>query len=251
MNGGALIVSIHDVAPPFEPQIDAILGRLKALGVTRCSLLVVPDYHGGGRADRNAGWVSRLKSWQAEGHEMVLHGYFHRAGKNGSPDLKHAFLRNVYTASESEFLELDVAEASGRLKLGLEVLGNAGLAPRGFVAPAWLMNAEVLKTLGELGFDYTNTLKKIIDLKSGRDCDCWSQVYSSRSWWRRWTSVAWNECLWQKNRGRQLVRISIHPPEIRYPMLWSHLESLIKRALEGRKTLTYVDFVDRLRSGSV
>jgi predicted deacetylase len=245
----SLIVSIHDVAPPFAKQIDAILYRLKQLGVPRCSLLVVPDYHGGGRADRNPAWVAKLKSWQAEGHEMVLHGYFHRVEENGSPDLKNALLRNVYTASESEFLELDGPEAAKRLKLGLEVLGNAGLAPKGFVAPAWLMNGQVLKALGELGFEYTNTLKKIIDLKSGRDCDCWSQVYSSRSWWRRLTSVAWNECLWRRNRGREVVRISIHPPEIRYPMLWSHLESLVAGAVEGRKTLTYVEFVDRLRRG--
>ena len=245
----SLIVSIHDVAPPFEAEIGKILERLQSLGVARCSLLVVPDYHGMGRADRNPSWVSRLKAWAADGHEAVLHGYFHQAREKASPGWKNALLRNVYTSAESEFLELDAAEAERRLRLGLEVFENAGLAAKGFIAPAWLMNAETLKALGELGFEYTNTLKKIIDLKSGRVCDCWSQVYSSRSSWRRWTSVAWNECLWRRNRGSDVVRVSVHPPEIRYPMLWSHLESVVAGALEGRKSLTYVDFVDRLRRG--
>ena len=245
-----LIVSVHDVAPPFEKEVEQILGRLKELGVPRCSLLVVPDYHHGGRADRNAAWAGRLKRWQADGHEAVLHGYFHHAKEKSSPGLKNAFLRNVYTSSESEFLELDAAEAEKRLRLGLEVFAGVGLRTRGFVAPAWLMNEEVLKVLGKLEFDYTNTLKKIIDLKSGRVSNAWAQVYSSRAAWRRCTSVVWNEFLWRQNQGSEVVRMSVHPPEVRYPMLWNHLESLVRRSVQGRKTLTYIDFVDRLRAGS-
>jgi predicted deacetylase len=244
----ALIVSIHDVAPPFESDIDAILARLKALGISRCSLLVVPDYHGTGRIDDNPAWAARLKRWQADGHEIILHGYFHRVEAKGSPDLQSAFLRNVYTASESEFLELDFAEATSRLRRGMEVFESVGLATKGFVAPAWLMGDEAFKAIGKAGFEYTNTLKKIIDLKTGRVCDCWTQVYSSRAAWRRCVSIGWNELLWQARRREKIVRVSIHPPEIRYPMLWNHLESLIRRAETGRQTLTYVDFVDRLRA---
>lgn len=246
-----LIVSIHDVAPPFETEVEAILGRVQELGVARCSLLVVPDYHHGGRADRNAAWAGRLNRWQAEGHETVLHGFYHQAdaaGKNAG--FKSRFLRNIYTSCESEFLELDAAEAEKRLRLGLEVFARVGLAAKGFVAPAWLMNEEILKALGKLGFEYTNTLKKIIDLKTGRVSNAWAQVYSSRAAWRRWASVAWNECLWRRNRCLNVVRVSIHPLEYHYPMLWNHLESLVRRSVKGRKTLTYIGFVDRLRVGS-
>lgn len=245
---GALIISLHDVAPPFESDIDAILARLKALGISRCSLLVVPDYHGTGRIDQNPAWAARLKRWQADGHEIILHGYFHRAEGKGLPGLKSRFLRNVYTASESEFLELGFNAASERLARGLEVFGNVGLAVKGFIAPAWLMGDEAFKAIGKAGFEYTNTLQKIIDLKTGRVCDCWAQVYSSRAAWRRPVSVFWNELLWQASGREKITRVSIHPPEIRYPMLWNHLESLIRRAENGRQTLTYVDFVDRWRA---
>jgi uncharacterized protein len=243
-----LILSIHDVAPPFEAQIEQIMARLKTLGVARCSLLVVPDYHHHGRADQDAAWAARLRQWQDAGHEIVLHGYYHRTDQTDFSGLKKAFLQNVYTASESEFLDMDAAEAEKRLRLGLEVFQNAGLATKGFIAPAWLMNEQVLKLLGKLGFEYTTTLKKIIDLKSGRVSNAWAQVYSSRAAWRRWMSILWNELLWRRNKGAEVVRLSVHPPEIRYPMLWNHLESLIRRASEGRKTLTYIDFVDRVRA---
>lgn len=180
---------------------------------------------------------------------MVLHGFYHECdGAGQGIGLRNSFLRNVYTASESEFLELDAAEAEKRLKQGLEVFANVGITAKGFIAPAWLMNDEVLKVIGKLGFEYTNTLKKIIDLKTGRVSDSWSQVYSSRAGWRRWVSVGWNEWLWRRNQHAEVVRVSIHPPEYRYPMLWNHLESLVRRAVEGRKNLTYVDFVDRQRT---
>jgi predicted deacetylase len=176
----------------------------------------------------------------------VLHGFDHRAAGNGG-DPRSWFFRNFYTASESEFLELTREEADRRLGLGLEVFRSTGLAARGFVPPAWLLNDAVLDALRARGFDYTNTLKKIIDLKSGRVSHSWAQVYSSRAAWRRRVSVGWNELLWNKNSSAEIVRISIHPPERRYPMLWNHLESLISRGLEGRQTLTYVEFVDQQR----
>jgi len=170
-----------------------------------------------------------------------------RMARRNRPGLRNLFLRNVYTASESEFLELDAEEAEKRLRLGMEVFANVGITTKGFIAPAWLMNDEVLKVIGKLGFDYTNTLKKIIDLKTGRVSDSWSQVYSSRAGWRRWVSVGWNELLWRRNQHAEVVRVSIHPPEHRYPMLWNHLESLVRRAAKGRKNLTYIDFVDQQR----
>ena len=46
--GRALVVSLHDVSPRTRGACAEILRELAALGVPRCSLLVIPDIIGAG-----------------------------------------------------------------------------------------------------------------------------------------------------------------------------------------------------------
>ncbi|MBV9464187.1 MAG: polysaccharide deacetylase family protein [Verrucomicrobiae bacterium] len=243
----ALVVSIHDVAPRFEPEVRGILARLEELGISKCSLLVVPSYHADGPITRNPRWMDLLRAWHRAGHELVLHGYHHQVDAVGSERSRGGswFFRNYYTAGESEFLELSYARAKERLLDGLEVFRELGVKSRGFIAPAWLMNDQVLDALRDLGFGYTNTLRELIDLRSNRRWAAWSQVYSVRARWRRVVSIAWNEMLFLRNQGEPLLRISLHPPEWEHPRVWRALERLISKALNGRESLTYAGFVDR------
>ena len=43
MSGRRLIVALHDVAPPFEAEIEAQLADLHRLGISRPVLKVVPN----------------------------------------------------------------------------------------------------------------------------------------------------------------------------------------------------------------
>src|SRR5438128_25952 len=148
-----LIVSLHDVAPPFEKEIDLILEKLAAIGIQKASLLIVPDYHRHAPMDRAPGWSDRLQQWIQGGHEPVLHGFFHRVGeKSGaSGNAKDYFFRNFYTAQESEFLDLNFEAAKDLVSRGLEMFCRCGMQSRGFIAPAWLINDDGMRALRELG----------------------------------------------------------------------------------------------------
>ena len=72
-----MVVSLHDVAPSNQQIANTIISELARRGVSVCSLLVVPDYHHQGLFTRNQQFVSWLRGLEADGHEIVIHGYFH------------------------------------------------------------------------------------------------------------------------------------------------------------------------------
>ena len=92
----ALVVSIHDVAPSTRAKVEKILAKLAGHGVNACSLLVVPDYHRQGRSLADPGFRSWLHELAANGHEIVIHGFFHqrarRGDENDSRENRHAHL---------------------------------------------------------------------------------------------------------------------------------------------------------------
>ena len=76
MNRG-LCIAIHDVAPATWPDCELLLNMLVRLGPPPVTLLVVPDYHGGGRVDSAPWFVRAVNAWVTAGAEVALHGYFH------------------------------------------------------------------------------------------------------------------------------------------------------------------------------
>src|SRR5439155_8269 len=71
------VISLHDVAPSTQSIANTIISELANRGVRVCSLLVVPDYHHEGLFTRDGQFVSWLRGLDADGHEIVIHGYFH------------------------------------------------------------------------------------------------------------------------------------------------------------------------------
>src|SRR5690349_15063304 len=104
-------VSIHDVSPAWEREIDVALEMTHAVGV-RPALLVVPDFHGKAPLEKHPAFVERLRALEADGHEVFLHGYYHRARAFDDPErrhegglgarLRHGFAQRVVSASEAE-----------------------------------------------------------------------------------------------------------------------------------------------------
>src|ERR1700747_2881965 len=101
-----MVVSLHDVAPSSQQIVNTIISELARCGVNVCSLLVVPDYHHQGLFTRNPQFVSWLRGLEADGHEIVIHGYFHERPRCAKDSLRDKFLTRFYTQDEGEFYDL-------------------------------------------------------------------------------------------------------------------------------------------------
>lgn len=244
----SLVVSIHDVAPSTRETTEKIVAELARRGVRACSLLVVPNYHQQGKFVEDRQFVSWLRNLEAQGHEIVIHGYFHERPRRVRENLRDQFITQFYTQGEGEFYDLPYEEAFRRITSARDEFRDAGLSPRGFVAPAWLLNSEGERAARDAEMEYTTRLTSVHDLRSNEIFPARSLVYSVQSQWRRLTSLAWNATLAKLMKERQLVRLSIHPPDYIYPPIWRQIGDLVS-AMDGvRTSTTYQDWIGEQRT---
>lgn len=244
----ALIVSLHDVAPANQEDCAKILAELSRHGVAVSSLLVVPNYHHRGASMEDPTFVRWLRDLETDGHEIVIHGYFHERPRQEAESAGAKFLTRVYTSDEGEFYDLDYEEAFRRITQAREELHDAGLKPHGFIAPAWLLGSEAERAAAGAEMEYTTRLTGIRDLRSGEEFPARTLVYSVRSGWRRRVSLAWNALLCGHLASQTLARVSIHPPDLHHPEIWRQILRSIERLTENRTPTTYRDWVAEKRS---
>lgn len=242
-----LVVSVHDIAPSNQVIADKIISALARRGVRVCSLLVVPDYHHQGLATKDRQFISWLRDLESDGHEIVIHGYFHERPCRLHETLRDKFLTQFYTQSEGEFYDLNYDEAFLRIKTARDEFRAAGLRPHGFVAPAWLLGPEGERAARDAEMEYTTRLRTVRDLRSGEDFTARSLVYSVRNDWRRTVSLAWNGALARFLKGNPLMRLSVHPPDFSYPAIWQQIVGFISRMDGVRTTTTYRDWIAEQR----
>jgi hypothetical protein len=247
----SIVVSLHDVAPSTRQTVSKILSELAPCGVRVCSLLVVPDYHHEGLFTREAEFVSWLRSLQADGHEIVIHGYFHERPPGEKDAWRDKFLTRFYTQNEGEFYDLSYDEALRRIVAARDEFHAHGLKPHGFVAPAWLLSEEAEQAARDADIEYTTRLRTVCDLRSGNIFRARALVYSVSNNWRRSVSRAWNATLFGVVRGAPLLRISIHPPDYSHAAIWRQITRLIKGSVESRTATTYQGWIaeQRLKRG--
>lgn len=243
----ALIVSLHDVSPLTRDRIQTMLADLKALRVDRTSLLVIPNHHHKAPMLEDAGYCRWLGEVAGKGHEIVLHGYFHKRPPNHGGWARN-LLTEHYTAGEGEFYDLSENDAGRRLEKGLQEFGRAGFRPRGFIAPAWLLGEAAERAVRKAGFGYTTRLQNFKDLESGREVASQSLVWSVRSGWRRVLSLGWNAALAKRLRHHPLLRVGLHPPDWDHKAIKEQALRLISTALAEREAMTYEDWLARLRA---
>lgn len=241
--GRSLAVSIHDVSPWTRPAVEAMLADLASAGLPVTSLLVVPDHHHRGAVADDAAFLDWLRTLERAGHEVVLHGYFHRRDPRPGTGWWSRVITEHYTAGEGEFYDLDYAEARRRLECGRAMLAGAGLDVPGFVAPAWLLGDAAERAAREAGFAYTTRLGGVLDLRSGAWTPSQSLVYSVRSGWRRAVSLAWNALLAASLRGNPLARLGLHPPDWAHPAIRRQALTLARDGSAGRRVIRYRDWV--------
>ena len=238
-----LIVSIHDASPASFDECRRAAAALRERGVSRFALFVVPDFHGRHPLNDAPDFVSWLRSEQGLGAEIVLHGLRHRVEAPGARSAGSWFLRNLYTARECEFEGLDRDEFSTRVEAGLRALRQTGFHPKGFVAPAWIMPRSAPDWLGSAGLAYTETLTEIELLSPRRTIRSPCLVYSSRSALRIATSHLWNNLLHAAARRAPVLRLALHPADLRSSPSRGALLRHVERALEDRAPIAYSDLL--------
>jgi len=219
-------VSIHDVTPAHAADVELALARCAAVGA-RPALLVVPNFHGLWPLADHPEFCARLRELQQNGHEVYLHGYFHKssmASLTGDDGGRAHGLRRVFTQKL-----VSAGEARERIEKGEAVLERAGLRIDGFVAPAWSMPRWMHDVLSERGYRFTEDHLRVYDPQQKRARPTVLLNYASRTPGRLASSVLW--CRAAK-RARALLpaRIAIHPGDMRHPLLRHEVDVLLEWA---------------------
>ena len=246
----SLVVSIHDLSTVTRVAVSRMLADLAEVGVSVTSLLVIPDHHHKGRIEEDPDFVAWLRGRVAEGHEAVLHGFYHLRPSKAGEGVVTKLITRSYTAGEGEFHDLSLDEASALLQQGRASLRACGIEPAGFIAPAWLLGDEAEAAVRKEGFDYTTRIGSVIDCRDGQIFAARSMVYSVRAPWRRGLSLVWNGLLFRFLRMRKapLLRIGLHPPDWEHEAIRRQILKYIRIAVRERNATTYREWLDRRRS---
>jgi predicted deacetylase len=149
--GRRFAVVVHDVAPAFLPQLARIAEALAPRVGREVACEVVPCWHGR-PIDGPGGGFERFVA-RAFG-EVLQHGYTHRQDRPG--------VLSLLTGRSDELVGLPRQEIRRRLGLGRELLRRVlGVAPAGFVPPAWQVGRVTTRELGGCGFRYLATFGAI------------------------------------------------------------------------------------------
>ena len=245
-----LIGSVHDVAPSTRAAAEKMVAELSRRGVHVCSLLVVPNYHETGESMRDREFVSWLRDLEAAGHEVVIHGYFHQRPQRQHESLRERLLTRCYTRSEGEFFDLEYEEALRRITEARAKFAAAGLTPRGFIAPAWLLGPDAERAAVDAEMEYTTRLTTVQDLRTGERFAARSLVYSVSTPWRRTTSLCWNGALAHLMTESPLLRLGVHPPDFGHGNVWRQITRIVDAQADTRTATTYRDWLAERRASA-
>jgi hypothetical protein len=233
MSTRALVVAVHDVEPRTLERCRAIRQWLAERGVDRVTLLAVPDMDGqplepGGSC---AWW---LRSRLSEGDAVAQHGLRHRRRWHGGP--VRDWLADRQGGEAAEFVGMSERETAQAVDFGRALLLNAGVRPRGFVAPAYAYTRALRRTL-ESRFAWYGGLLAIHGARPRRSA---ALGLGTSTAFKRQTSPA------VLRVGAQLptpiVRIDVHPEDFGLPRHVAALDAALRRH-RRRRPMTYDELV--------
>jgi len=147
-------------------------------------------------------------------------------------------MRRIYT-HEGEFYQLNEEAALGRLQAGIELFQRYQWPLEGFVAPAWLMSEGTRRALRQLPLSYTSDTRHLYRLPDFLSIDAPGLVWSARSAWRRGLSKVISDQREQRWRKAQVIRLGLHPVDMRHGYSRDYWLRTLKRLLnEGRVPMT-------------
>jgi uncharacterized protein len=237
-----LLASIHDVSPRFESEVDALADRLAPAVGGRMAMLVVPNHWHESPIVPGSPFAARLRGWADSGVEMFLHGFFHRDETPTSRTSDRLRARYM-TAGEGEFLGLDRGEATRRIDDGRALLEDViGRPIDGFVAPAWLYGEGALEALRESGVRLAEDHWHVWSPSSGQTLARGPVItWASRTRARLLSSLAAAATL--RHVPIPVLRIGVHPPDIRSPPLLKSIDATLSAGLNSRRPGRYSELL--------
>lgn len=240
-----LLVSIHDVSPRFEGEVDRLLEVLRPHVGERLAMLVVPNHWGDSPIVPGSPFAGRLRGWAERGIEMFLHGFFHRdtaEHERSSDRLRAKFL----TAGEGEFLGLGREQAVERIAAGRSLIADViGRDVDGFVAPAWLYGQGALDALETCGLPLAEDHWHVWSPAERRQLARGPVItWASRTRARLVSSLAAAVAL--RHAPAQVLRLGVHPPDCRHRVLVRSIEATLAAAARTRRVAAYRDLLTRV-----
>ncbi len=244
MTPPSLIASIHDVAPSTFDAVGAIAALLDGLNIHPVGLLVVPRHHAGPPLAEDRGLVAWLRARQAQGDEILLHGYEHRLVRPPRSRLQSLRIRAL-SRGEGEFANLEYAEAFTRLRGGREALDACGLQATGFVAPAYLLSREARRAVADAGFSHVPQLFSLWEPLARRTRFAPAVFFDPHSATTRWLTTFHSHLAQRAFARYRVLRVVIHPPDIGNASTAAALRAALARALRTRVPTTYASLLAR------
>lgn len=240
-----LLLSVHDVSPRFEAEIDRHTDRFVAVAGHRFTMLVVPD-HWGGAPLAGSPFASRLRGWADAGINMFVHGWFHRT--DSVPLGLAARLRARHmTAGEGEFLGLGEAEAARRMADGRALIEDiTGRPVAGFIAPAWLYGPGAHAALARSGFALAEDHLGVWQPTTGRVLARGPVItWASRSRGRILSSLGAAAILRRALARSSAVRVAVHPGDVHVASLVASIERTLAHFVRTHRPARYSDLLEQ------
>ena len=156
-----VIITIHDVMPSTLAVIREIVAFMDDEEIPPAPLLVSPG------TGWDAGALGELHGFADKGHELVAHGWRHRAESFGG--LRHRLHGLLISRRAAEHLALPRERLIDLLQASYDWFPQHNFAPpRFYVPPAWAMGSLSGNDLTALPFRYYENLTGIIDSQTGR-----------------------------------------------------------------------------------
>lgn len=243
-------MSIHDVAPATHRESDHLLAHVEGLGL-RASLLVIPGPWKGRLLGDDTELVAWLRAAGERGHEIVAHGWEHRAVADAAvrPHLTSRVGVRVLTRGCAEFAALGRGEAERRATLSLSAMRSCGFAPHGFVAPGWSLSPAASDVLAGVGFGYTTTRRSVVDLTKSTSIPVPAVCHRPGSPVSALAARMLVAAVETRCRTRRSIRLALHPDDVHDECL----ERATLRALRALRAseldvITYDELIATCRS---
>lgn len=237
-----LLASIHDVSPRFESEVDRLLELLQPHVGERVAMLVVPNHWGDAPIRPGSSFASRLRGWADGGIEIFLHGYFH-SDQTRQQHARDRLRASLMTAREGEFLGLSREAAAARIGQGRALIESViGRRVDGFIAPAWLYSDGARQALADCAMPLAEDHFRVWSPVTGKQLAGGPVItWASRTPMRLASSLAVAAAL--RHVPLKVLRVGVHPPDSRHPLLLRSIERTIRTAANNRRPGRYSDLL--------
>jgi uncharacterized protein len=227
-----LAVALHDVEPATFRRCALIRDWLDDLGVEKITLLVIPApqlHPFPARSPELANWLLDRRD---AGDAIAQHGLQHRRTRRPAPFTRT--VRGWQGGPAAEYPGLDEDATASSVETGRKVLTEAGLEPRGFVAPGYAYTQALRQHLSTR-FDWWATL---LTLRGAHTAHAPALCLGTSDAFKRATSPALIRA--GAALSGQLLRLDLHPADFDHPSHVRAVEHVLQHARE-RRAVTYDD----------